>query len=836
MSDFSVHLLDVGAFNYGDSILCRFGGTTILIDGGTPRSDEASASIVLGEDIQHAPIHDQARAILTQTGSTLTVDLLVVTHCHSDHMGCLPDLVKAGKLACQWALLADPQLGYGITTDSDEPPVPSQMSGRDKLWLALREEPLFDATDEQIAAFIEDSAQEYEGYVKFVNGLKDALGDRCVVYRGLSEADSPGLADLLEQFSDTGLHIYGPSFELLAECALRLEGRSEDIMPDAIGDSPADLVAAYRDAISSFRAQDAEDSADGAAVNCQSLVMRVGPAGQRVLLTGDMQFASPSVGTATPMVKSLLTTVNADAPFQAVKLSHHGATNGQNPTILNTWAAKLLAISTGSRSAMHPTEPTLTALEALEASGVQWARVDMNGQCTFTSTSGVMTMSRQRGELNDKTRPSARSGDAVVEAERARPPEALRAAVAHRETTDAVLVHVTVPHRKTRVTVTIQVEPEESGPFDQAIAAGRQRVGAPVRRLGDGRQLPRLLFATDVDRLGQRIGPDNARRLVESLRNRHAVVTGRGADLMNRVKTSIRSDTAIKGVVLLGGYGVVPAQIISTLPDELSHMTIRDRDRLQVWSDDGYGDRDNDNVPELPVSRIPDGGSDAFMRQALNASARRSAGDRGGIRNIRRPFADAVYRLLPGRRPLFTSAPTPPNVPPFALAGDVLYLMLHGMSSDTSIFTGEDDDGGYPVAISAGDIPNPCPPVVFTGCCYGALIVDTRARDAAPGDRVEDVRVGDSIALTCLARGANAFLGCTGVHYSPTQGALTYFGEPMHRRFLQHFIDGKAPAEALWLAKIDYSKGIPHRNGARPEEIAYEHKILRQFTCLGLGW
>jgi hypothetical protein len=101
---------------------------------------------------------------------------------------------------------------------------------------------------------------------------------------------------------------------------------------------------------------------------------------------------------------------------------------------------------------------------------------------------------------------------------------------------------------------------------------------------------------------------------------------------------------------------------------------------------------------------------------------------------------------------------------------------------------------------------------------------------------VEDIQVRDSIALTCLDRGANAFIGCTGVHYSPTQGTLTYFGEPMHRAVVEHFLAGKGPAEALWSAKVDYAAGIPHRAGARPEEIAYEHKILRQFTCLGLGW
>lgn len=79
------------------------------------------------------------------------------------------------------------------------------MSGRDKLWLALREEPLFDASDEEIARFIEDSAQQYEAYVKFVNKLKESLGDRCVIYRGLDEGDSAGL----EVYSGRRVHPVG---------------------------------------------------------------------------------------------------------------------------------------------------------------------------------------------------------------------------------------------------------------------------------------------------------------------------------------------------------------------------------------------------------------------------------------------------------------------------------------------------------------------------------------------------------------------------------------------------------------------------------------------------
>ena len=76
------------------------------------------------------------------------------------------------------------------------------------------------------------------------------------------------------------------------------------------------------------------------------------------------------------------------------------------------------------------TEPTLTGLET--ATAACSGPVDMNGRCTFTSTSGSMTVSRERGELNDKTRPSARS-DSSSGAGRAAARSTSRA-VAHQET------------------------------------------------------------------------------------------------------------------------------------------------------------------------------------------------------------------------------------------------------------------------------------------------------------------------------------------------------------------------------------------------------------------
>jgi glyoxylase-like metal-dependent hydrolase (beta-lactamase superfamily II) len=97
------YLLDMGGEKYGDSILCDFGATRILIDGGHAR------------DFQGQPgfrsIPDQLKQILGLP--PFKISLLVVTHCHADHIGCLPDLVKRGILKPDVALVADENLGFG---------------------------------------------------------------------------------------------------------------------------------------------------------------------------------------------------------------------------------------------------------------------------------------------------------------------------------------------------------------------------------------------------------------------------------------------------------------------------------------------------------------------------------------------------------------------------------------------------------------------------------------------------------------------------------------------------------------------------------------------------
>ena len=98
------HFLDVGATRYGECTLVRFGDLAVLIDGShegdfEPKAGHASIPEQLAEIFGHAP--------------PFTITLLVVTHCHADHIGCLPRLVKEAVIKPSWALITDHKLGFG---------------------------------------------------------------------------------------------------------------------------------------------------------------------------------------------------------------------------------------------------------------------------------------------------------------------------------------------------------------------------------------------------------------------------------------------------------------------------------------------------------------------------------------------------------------------------------------------------------------------------------------------------------------------------------------------------------------------------------------------------
>ncbi len=377
-------------------------------------------------------------------------------------------------------------------------------------------------------------------------------------------------------------------------------------------------------------------------------------------------------------------------------------------------------------------------------------------------------------------------------------------------------------------------------------------VGQPTGelRLGGGRVLPRLLFVTCPPELAANIGESEARSVLAALR---ALPTVKLVLLPAGLKTAQEAVPAIRaalqgadvvGVVVLGGYDVVPAHRLDVLDVatrrnlEASGNIRNDLDNFIVWSDELYGDRDGDLMPELPVTRIPDGRRADVVFAALQAQEFVPV-RRFGVRNFYRPFANQVFQAVPGRgKPLQVSRVFRPADCAEGEAVGAVYFMLHGDHVDASRFWGESAPGVMYEAVSVRNVPKSVPgTVVFAGCCWGALTMAPPAGMAPLGTVLRPRSPESSIAVAYLRAGATAFIGCTGSHYSPdeTQPGYNFMGKPMHDAFWTQLSAGKGPAEALFLAKKDYLRGMPH--GLTDEfDRAAELKILRQFACLGLGW
>ncbi len=859
----SLYLLDMGPEKYGDCILGRFGEVTVLVDGGHRRDDRRHG------DTRSVP--EQLTRILGQP-PPFDLSLLVVTHCHADHIGCLPALVERGDLRPAWALVADENLGFGRAAADgvdagdaggglDAPGVAPVLR---RLVAALREESQAGVRDAAaVEQFLADAAQLEPAYRQMLATLEQR-GTRVVRY-GRDDA-----APVEEALASAGLKILGPTQDHLLICAEAIARLTQDALAalaDVGADETVDEVALYRSlALRSF--SDAADKPGrGAALNDQSLVLRFAPGGRKLLLTGDMQLAKAEIAGLDPYMSALRATIKADGPFDFVKIAHHGSYNALDAGALADLAGtRCFAISGGSQDPVHP-DPSVLRLLQRAVPPIQWARTDRNGLVTVSLGEDGVQLVPERGALNDARAntpdfaaaplPAAVPGTPPISPvspsspPRRSSPPVPPVAWAQAGPGDSGMIEVItrIPHTATRVVVTIDVQPQAVSAVAGPPVLSRPETPPlpdrplPELRIAGGRDLPPLLFATSAEGLARNIGQAEAAHLLAALRGAGQTVVdslpagaGDAAAVASVVRASL--EDRHHGVVLLGGYDVMPAQKLDTLDPELrAHLPTShgDEDDFIVWSDDVYGDVQGDAFPEVPVSRIPDGLSAELMFAAVQSGGGAGGPRRFGLRNAQRPFAQEIYRILSGEEDLLVcERTTPPDINSSVLESDAIYLMLHGSDSDGTRFWGEDDAGTLE-AINLGNIPARSSAVVFTGCCWGALCVDRPAARTEPGLAPASRTPASSIALSFLRAGALAFVGCTGSHYSPTAKPFTYFGAPMHQAFWEHFKRGLSPSQALLQAKRDYLEGMPHgRKSVQGKAI--ERKILWQYTCLGLGW
>lgn len=846
------HFLDVGPTKFGDCILCRRGDDLILIDGGHPGDQKARGT--------HRSLPDQIAGIIGG-GPPFKLKLLVVTHAHLDHIGCLPTLVKEGTISAEWALVADEKFGWGRHAAHDGALASDALpSTGQRLAAAIREDQVPDLRNPAaVDAFLDASLALEPAYKGMLKTLQDA-GTKMVRY------GRDSTAALTKAFAPWGMKILGPTKAHLRLCADSISHAMSDaagLIQEAMTDGTMDVATLYRQLASGPLSDSGGSDRPGAALNNQSIVLSFGKkAGQRVLLAGDMQFIEPDITGIEDMLGKLRTKVKADGRYLMVKTCHHTSHNGIDPSWIDDMGADALLVhSGGENDATHPAITSLSMLrKRAKTKPGKWLRNDRNGliSCVLADD-GALTVKFERGDFDNfskNTDPDLVTASPAAEPPSERPasqkpaplPPAQPASPVRADGNVEVLVKV--PHGRTRVTVTVDIEPEaadaeRSGPFSEPPPATEWT-------LGGGRRFPKLLAVTDARRLAGNVGgEETVLKVFQCLQQANIDVLpelpderGSSADARLVVREAL-SRQDYKGVLIIGGPDVVRPVVVDALPPELrarlkgGSLSLRDPDNFVVWSDHPYGDLDGEGINELPVSRVPDGRSAEFLHAALTAPAR-SVGDTGfGLRNLKRPFAEAICQKLVAPLCKTTAPEGPASIKPADMDAHRVYLMLHGMKADGTAFHGETEDEDIVAAMNLENLPEACRgSVVFTGCCWGALISETSAVETGADERLVPRTSENSIALAFLRRGARAFIGCTGAHYSPDAAPYNFYGGPMHAAFWEAMAqedEAMSPALALHQARVAYLNGIPHGSSG-VYDAAIEYKIFHQFTCLGLGW
>ncbi|MBN1120365.1 MAG: hypothetical protein JXJ17_04755 [Anaerolineae bacterium] len=237
----------------------------------------------------------------------------------------------------------------------------------------------------------------------------------------------------------------------------------------------------------------------------------------------------------------------------------------------------------------------------------------------------------------------------------------------------------------------------------------------------------------------------------------------------------VRSRGWPKYIIVMGGPNIVP---FGTVTNPCSGVVNSDNDT--IFTDDWYADLDQDGafMPDVPVTRVPDGGNIELIRAIFQANERSMPSGSNDVFSYGQPlreFAeDMVIQILRGNTdhpdwgtvPIRSSPLTSGGVDVGLVDAQYTYFILHGNRGNTASWWGEDpdvlcsvDENGdrvcpssrYPTAFDVSQADSQG--LVISAACYGAYINDGQT-------------TANSIALNFLQNGAFAFIGSTATTYS----------------------------------------------------------------------
>ncbi|WP_159478703.1 MBL fold metallo-hydrolase [Dyadobacter sp. 3J3] len=382
----TIYVLDMGLRQYGDCILITHGDKKILIDCGKP-VDKSSIRLQLKKILQQEP--------------PFHFDLLIMTHCHDDHIGSLPELIEMDEISAGRYLLADPDLRWKKPTDTDG------ANEKDGITEALFEEDYSNLSDSELELFLSDVDTIDVRYRRMISTLT-ARGANVKLFEGV---DADNYDDLHNEFKDFGLKIMGPTRNHLQITRNGVLGAREavaDFFEQSDNtDTIESMVELYRKifndgTIDSQAFLDA--TKNSGSINNQSIVVKVSADGLTALLAGDMQFAEPNVVGIQQEMDLLLEKVFEEGPYTLIKTCHHTSENGLSDPMLDRWISEgteFFVHSGGLRDDDHPDEKVLKSLKARKNS-IKFARTDRNGMIKIEKgNSGDLVMSITKGTINN---------------------------------------------------------------------------------------------------------------------------------------------------------------------------------------------------------------------------------------------------------------------------------------------------------------------------------------------------------------------------------------------------------------------------------------------------